>query len=234
MSPTRRIALIAGIFFALTFVHALILPFYDDVLNDKEFILGSGNINSVRFGAIAEIITIVSNVATGVVLYQVLRREQRAMALGYVGVRIFESTIIAVGTVCLLGILTLREDFGGSSDPGNLTDIAAALVAVRDWTFMFGPGLCSGFGNGLLLGLLMFRSRLVPRPMALIGVIGGPLSLVGCMFVLFGQWDQDAPPQFLLTLAEIAWELSLTVYLIAKGFNATPLTAEMDRELAAA
>lgn len=177
---------------------------------------------------------IVANAATGVVLFQVLRRVQMGIALGYVAVRIFESAIIAVGTVCLLAILTLREDLAGTSDAGDLTTVGAALVAVRDWTFVFGPGLCSGVGNGLLLGYLMFRSGLVPRNMALLGVIGGPLSLVGVMFVLFGQWEQDAPPQFLFTAGEIVWELSLTVFLIVKGFNTTPLTTRLDQELSSA
>ncbi len=226
MNPTRRVALIAGLFFGLTFIHALILPLYNDILNNDDFILGNGDLTPVRLGAIVEIITIIANGATGVILFQVLRREHLGIALGYVAVRIFESTVIAIGTMCLLAIVTLRQDGAAGADAADLTAIGASLVAVRDWTFMFGPGLCSGFGNGLLLGYLMYRSGLVPRRMALLGVIGGPLSLVGCGFVLFGQWEQDAPPQFLFTLLEIVWELSLTVYLIARGFKPTPITAE--------
>jgi hypothetical protein len=102
---------------------------------------------------------------------------------------------------------------------------------MRDWTFFFGPGLCAGLGNGLLLGYLMFRSGLVPRNMALLGVIGGPLSLVGLVFVLFGQWEQDAPEQFLFTLGEIVWELSLSIYLIVWGFKPSPITADADVDL---
>ena len=226
MNPTRRVALVAGLFFGLTFIHALILPLYDDVLNNRDFILGAGDVTPVRLGALVEIITVIANVATGVILFQVLRREHLGIAFGYVAVRIFESTVIAIGTMCLLAIVTLRQDSASGTDAANLTAIGASLVAVRDWTFLFGPGLCAGFGNGLLLGYLMYRSGLVPRGMALLGVIGGPLSLVGCVFVLFGQWEQDAPQQFLFTLVEIAWELSLTVYLIAKGFKPAPITAE--------
>jgi hypothetical protein len=227
MDPTRKVSLIAGIFFALTFIHVLILPLYDGVLNDANFVLGAGDVNAVRLGALVEAITIVANVATGVILFQVLRRQQLAIALGYVAVRIFESTIIAVGTVCLLAVVTLREDIAGASgaDPATLSAIAGSLVAVRDWTFFFGPGFCAGLGNGLLLGLLMYRSGLVPRNMALLGVIGGPLSLVGLTFVLFGQWEQDGEAQFFFTLLEIAWEFSLSIYLIVKGFRPSPITA---------
>ena len=230
MTASRRVSLTAGIFFLLTFIHALILPLYDDVLNDRDFILGSGDETPVRLGVLVEIVTVIANAATGVILFQVLRRQHLGMALGYVAVRIFESTIIAAGTVCLLAILTLREDLGGSAgaEAANLSAIGQALVAVRDWTFFFGPGLCSGIGNGALLGYLMFRSGLVPRNMALLGLIGGPLSLVGLGFVLFDQWEQDAPEQFLFTAVEIAWELSFGVYLIVKGFKPSPIAAGPD------
>jgi len=166
-------------------------------------------------------------------LFQILRPQHLGIALGYVGVRTFEAVMIVAGTLCLLAVVTMREDLAGAgSDPATLTATAKSLVSVRDWSFFFGPGICSGLGNGLLLGYLMYRSGLVPRNMALLGVIGGPLSLVGLMFVLFGQWEQDAPEQFLFTIGEIAWELSLSVYLIVKGFRPSPIADAYDREIA--
>ncbi|MGD9892888.1 MAG: DUF4386 domain-containing protein [Dehalococcoidia bacterium] len=232
-AATRKIALIAGIFFLLTFVHVAILPLYGDVLTNPDFILGAGDATPVRLGAFIEVITAIANVATGVILFQVLRRQQLAIALGYVAVRVFESTIILVGTVSLLSIVTLREGFAGGAgaEAADLSAIGSSLVAIRDWTFFFGPGICAGFGNGLLLGYLMYRSGLVPRKLALLGLIGGPLSLVGLSFVLFGQWEQDAPIQFLFTFGEIAWELSLSIYLIVKGFRPSPITAEVRRDV---
>jgi hypothetical protein len=231
-AATRKIALIAGIFFLLTFVHVAILPLYGDVLTNPDFILGAGDVTPVQWGAVIEVITAIANVATGVILFQVLR-QQLAIALGYVAVRIFESTIILVGTVCLLSIVTLREGFAGAAgaEAADLSTIGSSLVAMRDWTFFFGPGVCAGFGNGLLLGYLMYRSGLVPRNLALLGLIGGPLSLVGLTFVLFGQWEQDAPIQFIFTFGEIAWELSLSIYLIVKGFRPSPITSEVRRDV---
>lgn len=228
---TRKISLIAGIFFLLTFVHVLILPLYDDILNNPDFVLGAGDITPVRLGAFIDLFTGLAGVATGVILFQVLRQQQLGIALGYVAVRTFELVMIVAGTLCLLAIVTLREEAAGSADAATLTTTAQSLVAIRDWTFFFGPGVCSGLGNGLLLGYLMLRSGLVPRNMALLGVIGGPLSLVGLTFVLFGQWEQDAPEQFLFTIGEIAWELSLSIYLIVKGFKPSPITAEFESEL---
>jgi len=228
----RKISLVAGIFFLLTFVHVAILPLYNEVLTNSDFILGAGSVTPVRLGAIFDLATAICGGATGVVLFQVLRRQQLGFALGYVGVRIFESVMIVVGTLCLLGIVTLRQDNAGATgaDATSLSAIGNALVAVRDWTFFFGPGVCAGLGNGVLLGDLMLRSGLVPRNMALLGVIGGPLSLVGLTFVLFGVWQQDAPIQFLFTIGEIAWELSLSIYLIVWGFKPSPITAELNQE----
>jgi hypothetical protein len=232
IEANRRISLIGGLFFLLTFIHVGILFLYNDVLNNANFILGEGSVAPVQLGAMIEIITIIANVATGVVLFQVLRRQQLGASLGYVAVRIFESCVIAVGTICLLATVTLRESFAGATgtEAANLSMIGSSLVAVRDWTFVFGPGLCSGLGNGLLLGYLMFRSGLVPRKMALLGLIGGPVSLIGVTFVVFGAWEQDAPQQFLFTAGEIAWELSLSFYLIFKGFRRTPITTQMASE----
>lgn len=228
MNGSRSISLVAGLFFLLTFIHVLILPLYDDVLNDSDFVLGAGDVTSVRLGALIDLITGLAGVATGVILFQVLRRQQLGIALGYVAVRTFEAVMITVGTLCLLGIVTLRNEIAEGADAAALTTTAQSLVAVRDWTFFFGPGVCAGLGNGLLLGYLMLRSGLVPRNMALLGVIGGPLSLVGLTFVLFGQWEQDAPEQFLFTIGEIAWELSLSIYLIFWGFRPSPITASLD------
>ena len=229
---TRKISLIGGIFFLLTFVHVAILPLYNEVLTNPDFILGAGEDTAVRLGAVFDLITAFCGIATGVILFQVLRRQQLGIALGYVAVRTFEAVMIVSGTFCLLAIVTLRDEFAGATgaEAANLSAIGSSLVAVRDWTFFFGPGLCAGLGNGLLLGYLMYRSGLVPRNMALLGVIGGPLSLVGLTFVLFGQWDQTGEMQFLFTLGEIAWELSLSVYLIVKGFKPSPITAEIGHD----
>jgi hypothetical protein len=227
VNGSRSISLVAGLFFLLTFIHVLTLPLYNDVLNDSDFVLGSGDVTPVRLGALIDLITGLAGVATGVILFQVLRRQQLGIALGYVAVRTFEAVMITVGTLCLLGIVTLRNEIAGGADAAALTTTARSLVAVRDWTFFFGPGVCAGLGNGLLLGYLMLRSGLVPRNMALLGVIGGPLSLVGLTFVLFGQWEQDAPEQFLFTLGEIAWELSLSIYLIFWGFKPSVITTDM-------
>ncbi len=93
------------------------------------------------------------------------------------------------------------------------------MVAIHKWTFLLGPGVCAAVGNGLLRGYLMYRSELVPRRLALLGLIGGPLLLASDIAILFGAYKQTAGISGILTVPEAAWELSLGIYLIAKGFK---------------
>jgi hypothetical protein len=132
-----------------------------------------------------------------------------------------------------MSVVTLRQVIGGAgaADPATLEIAGRSLVAIKDWTFLFGPAFCAGFGNGVLLGYLMYRSGLVPRQLALFGLIGGFISVAGAIAVLFGAWDQIDVIQFILTLGEIVWELSLTIYLIVKGFRAVPIAAAYDRDM---
>ena len=234
MSPSRRTALIAGIWFAITFIASIpALLLFDPVLNDTDYILGAGSITRIEVGALLEIILVVANIASAVVFYPVLKRQNQAVALGYVASRTVESIIIAVGVIAVMSVVTLRQDIGGAgaADPATLEIAGRSLVAIKDWTFLFGPAFCSGFGTGVLLGYLMYRSGLVPRQLALFGLIGGPISGAGAIAVLFGAWDQTDAIQFILTLGEIVWELSLTIYLIVKGFRSVPIAEAYDRDV---
>jgi hypothetical protein len=67
-----------------------------------------------------------------------------------------------------------------------------SLVAIHDWTFLLGPGWVVGVGNGLILGWLMYRSGLVPRGMALLGLVAGPVLLAGGTAALLGVIEPDS------------------------------------------
>ena len=155
------------------------------------------------------------------VVYPIVKRQSQSIALGYVGCRIVESCMIAVGIVSVLSVLTLREDLAGAAgaDAATLTTVGRSLVAVHDATFLLGPAFCAGLGNGLLLGYLMYKTGLVPRRMAMIGLVGGPLALVTATAVLLGAWDQTSATGFFFTVPEIVWEASLAVYCCVKGFR---------------
>src|ERR1700733_9909321 len=227
----RRTARIAGIFLVITFISIPALPLYDQVLNHTHFIVGGGGDLRVELGALFEVITLIAGIGTAVALYPVLKRQSEGLALGYVAVRVVESALIAVGIVSLLAVVTLRQDLAGAAGTDNASLILSgrSLVAVHDATFLLGPAFCAAIGNGLILGYLMFRSELVPRRFALFGMAAGSVALVTAILVLFGAHDQTSGPSFILTLPEAVWELSLGIYLIAKGFRPEASLVKRDR-----
>jgi hypothetical protein len=214
----QTLARIAGVLFIVTFVTSIpALLLYHPVLNDKDFILGAGSDTGVLAGAFLELLLIVANIGTALALFPVLKRQNEGFALGFVTARVMESAFIAVGILSLLAIVTMRDDGGAAS---TLVPIGESLVAIKDWTFVLGPGFVVGIGNGLLLGYLMYRSGLVPRGMAMLGLIGGPLIVLSGTLVLFGVFDRGGIGQGIATIPEFLWEASLGIYLAVKGFRA--------------
>lgn len=226
MNSTRRIALVTGVLFIATFVTSIGgLILYGPVLHPATFIGGTGGDTRVRLGAVCELILIIANVGTAVVLFPILKRQNESLALGYVTARLVECTFIAIGIVSLLAVVTLRQKAAGAN-AGSLVTDAKSLVAVRDWTFVLGPGFVVGVGNGLILGYLMYQSGLVPRGMAMLGLVGGPLICVSGIAVVLDVIEKGSVPQGIATVPEFLWELSLGIYLIAKGFKASPILDE--------
>jgi Domain of unknown function (DUF4386) len=227
MDALRKPGRIAGIWFIGTFVFSIpAVLLYDPVLNDADYILGGGLDARISLGALFEILLAIFNIATAVVFFPVLKRVNESVALGYVASRTVESVLIVTGLISLMSVVTLRDDLGGGTDSASLNVAGHALVAFHDWTFLLGPQFCSGFGNGLLLGYLMYKSGLVPRQMALLGLIGGPLAFLGGVLTLFGAIENPSGALFALTAVEILWEASLAIYLTVKGYRPSPLLAE--------
>ncbi|MFE4470887.1 DUF4386 domain-containing protein [Leifsonia sp. NPDC056824] len=217
----RRRSLTAGVLFLVTFVSAIAgVLLYAPVLNDPHYVLGAGSDARVLSGILCEAVLIAANLGTALALFPVLRRRAEGLALGYVVARVMECVFIAVGMLCLLTVVTLRQHAAALGDPGALTVSAQTLVALRNWTFLLGPGFVAGIGNGVLLGWLLLRSGLVPRPMAVVGMVGGSLVALSGIGVLFGLWSQGSPVSAVATLPEIAWEAFLGVYFTFVGFRA--------------
>ncbi len=225
MTSDARAARTAGIFFLRTFVSAIAgAILYAPALTDPGYVEGPGADVRILLGVVCEIVLVITNIGTAIVLFPVLRRHHEAAALGYVAARIMECALIVVGMLGMLTVVTLRRsvaqgDGGGGGDSESYLPVARALVALHDWTFLLGPGFVVGIGNGLLLGFLLYRSGLVPRRMALLGVIGGPLMSASGIAVLFGAYGQTSVWSGLATLPEIAWEASLGIYLTFVGFR---------------
>ena len=232
MNPSRRTALIAGLWFAGTFVFSIPAGLlYAPILNDAGSVLGAVADTRIQLGALLEILLAVSGIATAVVFYPVLKRQNEAVALGYVAARTVESIVILVGVVAVMSAVILRQDVGGAgaADPATLEIAGRSLVAFHEWTRLLGPQFCAGFGNGIVLGSLLYASGLVPRRMAWLGLVGGPLAVAGGIGVLVGAFDPRSAPLVLLTVLEALWEASLTIWLIVKGFRPSPIAAAYDR-----
>jgi hypothetical protein len=225
MDSNRKTALVTGVLFLVTFATSIpaALVLYTPVLGDANYVLGTGADAGVALGAFLEVLLIVANVGTAVALFPVLKRQNEGLALGFVGARLVESTFIAIGIVSLLAVVTLRQDVAAAAggDPSSYVTAGRSLVAVHDWTFLLGPGWVVGVGNGLILGWLMYRSGLVPRGMAMLGIIAGPVLCAAGIGVLFGLFEPGSAPQVIATIPEFVWELSLGVYLTVKGFKAS-------------
>ncbi len=223
--PPRRLAFIAGVFWIITFVTSIpALILYAPVLNHAHYVIGAGSDARIEVGALLEVGLAIAGIGTAVTMFPILKRHNESLALGFVASRVLESGVIVMGIISVLSVVTLRKDFAGvaGTDVPSLLVAGKSMVAVHKWTFLLGPGVCAGVGNGLLLGYLMYRSGLVPRRMALLGLIGGPLLIASDLAVLFGAYKQTSGTAGVLTIPEFAWELSLGIYLITKGFKPAP------------
>jgi uncharacterized protein DUF4386 len=226
LSP-RRIATLTGWFFIISIIASIpALVLYGPVLDDPQYIVGGGADTRVFLGALLEVITAIACIGTAVTLFPILKRQNEGVALGYVAARVLESSVIVVGIVSLLSVVTLRQDLAGAAgaDAASLVTAGKSLVAFHDWTFLLGPGLVPAV-NAVLLGYLMYRSGLVPRRMATLALIGGPVLFASATATLFGVYEQLSVWGAIATIPVFAWELSLGIYLIVKGFTPSPITA---------
>ncbi len=228
MDPLRKTAFLGGALYLITFASSMPARFYflDPVLSDPAYIAGPGADTRVLVGGLLDMVNALACIGTAVVLFTVVKRQNETLALGFVTSRLLEAAIISIGVVSLLSVVTLRQDLAGTAgaDEASLGTVEASLVAVYEWTFIFGPNVMAAV-NALLLGTLMYRSGLVPRAIPLVGLIGGPLLLASVTGVIFGAHGLDSGSHVIAAAPIFIWELSLGVYLVVKGFRPSPITA---------
>ena len=236
MSLDQKRARIFGVLFLITYATSIpALWLYESALRDPvSYIAGAGHDNRILFGALLELLLIIANIGTAVVIFPIVKRQSEELALGYVVARIFECTFILVGIVSVVAIVTLRQQVAGASEG----TVAYSLAAIKDWTFLLGPGWVVGWGNGLILGYLMYRSELVPRNVCWLGLIGGPLIFLSGTAVMFSGNHPGGTLhglQGIATIPEFLWELFLGVYCTFKGFRpSSPILQDDARENRAA
>ncbi|HEU4681649.1 MAG TPA: DUF4386 domain-containing protein [Gemmatimonadales bacterium] len=222
MDSLRKTALTAGVIYLITFISIPTIALYGPVRNDPNYIVGPGPDTPVIFGGVLEIIVALACIGTAVVLYPVVKRQNEAVAMGFIGARVLEAAAIFAGVVSILSVVTLRQAGAG---PDALVT-GQALVALHNWTTLLGQGFLPAV-NALLLGCLLYRSRLVPRIIPLVGLLGAPLLVVSDIATLFGLKEPVSALSALAALPMAVWEFSLGVYLIVKGFKPSPITARM-------
>ena len=220
MSLDQKRARWFGVLYLVTFVTSIpALLLYEPALRHPvAYIAGAGHDKQILFGALLELLLIIANIGTAIVIFPIVRRQNEELSLGYVTARLVECTFILVGILCMLGIVTLRNQVAGPSEG----TVAYTLAAIKDWTFLLGPGWVVGWGNGLILGYLMYSSRLVPRRAVWLGLIGGPLIIVSGTAVMFtGNHPSSAlhALQGIATIPEFLWELFLGIYCTIWGFR---------------
>ena len=226
MTSLRKTALVAGIFYLITFVSIPTLALYGPVKNHRDWILSSGTHTGVLVGCLLEVIVALAGIGTAVTLYPVVKRQNEGVALGFVTSRLLEASMIFTGVLSLLSLVTLRQGGAAGTNAAALVTTGASHVAVYNWTMLLGQTLMPCI-NALLLGSLMYRSRLVPRIIPIVGLIGAPLLIAGVIVTLSAGTGHISAFQAIATLPVAAWEFSLGVWLVVKGFRPCPITAEM-------
>lgn len=217
MSLDQKRARWFGVLYLITFITSIpALALYETALRHPvAYINGAGHDKQVLFAAFLELLLLLANIGTAVVIVPIMWRRYRELSIGYVTARIVECTFILVGIVAMVAIVTLRQQAAGP----NEATIAYTLAAIKDWTFIFGPGWMVGWGNGLILGYMMYRSGLVPRAWTWLGLVGGPLIIISGTIVMFGGGHPSGALQGVCTIPEASWELFLGIYCTIWGFR---------------
>jgi hypothetical protein len=228
MSTDRKAAIVVGVLFIVAAVVSVVaLGLYGPILNDPDFVIkGSGNDNQVLLGALLELIVACAVAGTSITLFPFLKRHNESIALGYVCFRLTEAILIVIGVISLVALVTLRQEYAGAT-AANLSSLqtsAKLLVAVHNWTFLLGPDFMLGI-NTTMCSYLLFRTKLVPRPISSLGMIGAALIFTAAIFEMFGVFPQISTWGAILAIPVACYEMSLAVWSIAKGFNLTTISA---------
>jgi hypothetical protein len=227
----RGRARLAGVLYVITFVSIPTLWLYEPAKDHADFVLGAGSSSGVMAGALSEVIVGLAGTATAVVLFPVLRRQSESAALGVVAARVIETALIFTGVVSMLTLISLRDDVAGTAgaDRASLITAGHTEVAVYNSTFLISQALMPVIVDALL-GYLLYRSRLVPRALPIVALVGAPLLLANDIALFFGAYDKGSALDGLATLPIGVFELAFGIWLIVKGFNpASPLFAKPDR-----
>jgi hypothetical protein len=221
MSSLRKHSLAAGVFYLFTFVSIPTLALYRSV-RGPNFVTGPGPDSPVILGVLLEMVVALAGIGTAVALYPIVKRQGEARAVGFVASRTLEAATIYVGIVSLMSIVSLRQAGAGASAMAAAQGLAAQYRSTFFFSQSFIPAI-----NGVLLGSLLYESRLVPRWLPVLAFIGAALLVATWFAVLLGFVEAISPVAAVSALPIAVWEFSLGVYLTVWGFKTSPITAGM-------
>jgi Domain of unknown function (DUF4386) len=225
----RQAAISVGVMFIIATVTAILgVLFYQPILTGPDYLInGAAHTNQVVLGVLMELILVCTAIGTAIGLFPVLRPYGERMALGHLFFRFLEAVAIFIGIVSVLSLLTLSQAFvaAGAPDASAYQAAGTLLLGVKTWTFMLGPLFFLGL-NTLMYSYLLFKSKLVPRPLAILGLSGAALVLCDALLVLFGLTTQAYAPALLLAMPIAVYEMILAVWLIVKGFNSSAIASQ--------
>ncbi|HMS14596.1 MAG TPA: DUF4386 domain-containing protein [Microthrixaceae bacterium] len=214
-----RAARLGGVLYLVTFASSIpAVLLLAPVLDRVGFVTESGSDVRVLVGCLLDVVNALACVGTAVALWPVVARTHPTLALGFLASRIIEGAVIMIGVVCLLGVVTLRRDVGGAGADPSLVHVARALVAVRGWTFLLGPGLMPSINAGFLASAL-HRTAVVPRVIPMLGLVGAPLLLASTLVTYFNGNHQIAAVAAVGVAPIFLWELSLGLRLAIRGLG---------------
>jgi len=211
MNQSRKTSLAAGILYLLTFISIPTLSLYHEI-HQPTFISSAAPSSDVVIGGMLELLMALFCIGTAIVLYPVLKKQNETLALGFVAARVLEASLIFAGVAALFTVLQLRT-LGAEA-----MVMSRGLVMFYDRLFLISQSFIPAV-NGLLLGSLLYQSRLVPRLLPIVGIIGAFTLVAGDVAVLFGLYDQRAPEIAITAIPIALWEFSLGIYLVVKGFK---------------
>ena len=216
MNSYRKTAIIVGVLFITAMVTGMLrYVILDPILDAPDYLINvSKNENQVIIGVLFFFIMAVAIAGIAIVIYPILKKQNEALALGYVGARIVEGVLFIVAILAILTLFTLSQEFvkAGSPDDSYYQTLGDLLLAVRYYAYYVLWPITLGLG-ALMFYYLLYKSKLVPRWLSIWGLIGAPLFPVSWLS-LFGSTISGP-----LLLPLVVNEMVLAVWLIVKGFS---------------
>lgn len=223
ISFNKSNAKITGWLFIVAAVSSIIgLKLYDPILSDNNFIVSANNhYNQIIFGAINELILVVSATGTGIMLYPLLKRYNESMGIGYLSFRMLEAVFIIIGLLSILTVLSISESYvdGAITDKANAQNLGLSFISLHKWTFMLGPNFMLSI-NTFIYSFVFYKTKIIPSNLARLGLLASFLIMTAAILELFGVIQQISTWGILLALPIALYEMTLAIYLITKGTKA--------------